>query len=174
MGGGHGITNVTPSAEFNIWADPEASAKVLAAKFRKITLVPLDATHKALVSHAQCQELAALGTNAGLAASRFIAQRIRGYDKSQPTHRPGSAPVHDALCVAYLVEPNIIETRHLAVEVETNGSLTVGRTVIDTHFRGGKPPNCHVAFGANEKRFVDLLLQTFAAGTKATAAAATV
>jgi inosine-uridine nucleoside N-ribohydrolase len=76
--------------------------------------------------------------------------------------------VHDALCVAYLVEPTILETRHLHVDVETNGSLTVGRTVIDTHSRGGKPPNCHVAFGANEDRFVDLLLQTFKAGRKAT------
>jgi inosine-uridine nucleoside N-ribohydrolase len=172
MGGGHLKGNVTPSAEFNIWADPEASAKVFAAKFRKITLVPLDATHQALVSGEKCRELAALGTNAGLAAARFIEQRIRGYDATQPMAVAGSAPVHDALCVAYLVEPDIIQTQHRHVDVETHGTLTTGRTVIDTHFRGGKPPNCHVAFGADQNRFCDILIQTFGAGKRATPEAA--
>ena len=54
MGGGHAIGNVTPSAEFNIWADPEAAAVVFSAGFRKLTLVPLDATHRALVSRDDC------------------------------------------------------------------------------------------------------------------------
>ena len=56
MGGGHEIGNVTPSAEFNIWADPEAAAIVFAAGFRKLTLVPLDATHRALVSRDDCAQ----------------------------------------------------------------------------------------------------------------------
>jgi inosine-uridine nucleoside N-ribohydrolase len=167
MGGGDLKGNVTPAAEFNIWADPEAAAKVFAANFRKITLVPLDATHRALVSGEKCRELAALGTNAGLAASRFIEQRIRGYDANQPMDERGSAPVHDALCVAYLVEPDMITTKHRHVDVETHGTLTVGRTVIDTHFRGGKAPNCHVAFDADQGSFCDLLIETFKAGKKA-------
>jgi len=167
MGGGHLKGNVTPSAEFNIWADPEASAKVFAAGFRKTTLVPLDATHKALVSGEKCRELAALGTNAGVAAARFIEQRIHGYDATQPMDVRGSAPVHDALCVAYLIEPEIIETQYRHVDVETHGTLTVGRTVIDTHFRGGKASNCYVAFGADQDRFCDILIQTFGAGKKA-------
>jgi inosine-uridine nucleoside N-ribohydrolase len=166
MGGGHHKGNVTPSAEFNIWADPEGSAKVFAAKFRKITLVPLDATHKALVSGERCKQLAALGTNAGLAASRFIEQRIRGYDANQPMDERGAAPVHDALCVAYMVHPDIITTLHRHVDVETYGALTVGRTVVDLHFRGGKPPNCHVAFEADRERFCTFLLETLNAGRK--------
>lgn len=161
MGGGHLKGNVTPSAEFNIWADPDASAKVFAAPFRKITLVPLDATHKALVSLDRCKELVALGTNAGLAASRFIEQRIRGYDANQPMDERGAAPVHDALCVAYLVNPDIISTLHRHVDVETVGTLTVGRTVIDTHFRNGKAANCHVAFGADREAFCAMLLDIF-------------
>ena len=59
-----------PSAEFNIWADPEAAAVVFAAGFRKITLVPLDATHRALVSRDDCARLRALGTPAGQADGR--------------------------------------------------------------------------------------------------------
>ncbi len=166
MGGAHYKGNVTPTAEFNIWGDPEAAAKVFAAKFRKITLVPLDATHKALVSKEDCRDLAALGTNAGLAASRFIEQRIHGYDTNQPTTAPGSAPVHDALCVAYLVEPDVIETEFRHVDVETVGTLTVGRTVIDTRSSYNKPPNCHVAFGAKQQRFREILKETFKLGKK--------
>jgi inosine-uridine nucleoside N-ribohydrolase len=169
MGGGHHTGNVTPTAEFNIWADPEAAASVFSAGFRRIVLAPLDATHQALVSGADCARLAALGTAAGVAASRFIERRIAGYDANQPMAERGAAPVHDALCVAYLVDPDIITTRHLHVDVETVGTLTVGRTVIDTNFRGGGTPNCHVAFGANRQAFVDLLLTVFARGPAAPA-----
>ena len=54
MGGGHAFGNETASAEFNIWADPEAADMVFAAGFRDLTLVPLDATHRALVTKADC------------------------------------------------------------------------------------------------------------------------
>jgi inosine-uridine nucleoside N-ribohydrolase len=69
--------------------------------------------------------------------------------------------VHDAVCVGYLVDPTIITTRRLHVAVETSGALTVGRTVIDTHCRGGQTPQCDVAFDANAQRFIALLLETF-------------
>ena len=166
MGGGHHKGNVTASAEFNIWADPEAAAKVFAAKVRKITLVPLDATHKALVSSETATQLENIGTNAGLAAARFIQQRIRAYDANQPMEERNAAPVHDALCVAYLVQPDVITTLHRHVDVETCGTLTVGRTVIDTHFRSGHEPNCHVAFGADRTKFCEILLDVFKGGKK--------
>ena len=76
MGGAHHTGNVTPAAEFNIWADPEAAAVVFAAGFARMTLVPLDATLQALVTGAQAKALEDLGTPAGIAASRFIAQRL--------------------------------------------------------------------------------------------------
>src|SRR5438105_13413568 len=162
MGGGHEIGNVTPSAEFNIWCDPEAAAMVFAAGFRKLTLVPLDATHKALVSREDCRKLQALGTPAGSATADFTLHRIDVHDQIQRMDSPGSAPVHDALCVASLVDPKIITTRHLNVAVETDGALTLGRTVIDTHSRSGRPANCNVAFDADGRRFIDLLLEIFA------------
>jgi inosine-uridine nucleoside N-ribohydrolase len=162
MGGGHEIGNVTPSAEWNIWCDPEAAAMVFEAGFRKLTLVPLDATHRALVTLEDCQKLRALGTPAGRATADFTQRRIDIHDKIQRMDQPGSAPVHDAVCVASLVEPSIITTGHFHVAVETDGPLTVGRTVIDTHFRSRNPPNCNVAFDAKSRPFVDLLLRTFA------------
>jgi len=165
MGGGHEIGNVTPSAEFNVWADPEAARVVLSSGVEHLTLVPLDATHRALVSLDDCALLRGLGTPAGTACATFVERRIRAYDASQPMHRPAAAPVHDALCVAALVDRSIITTRRLHVDVETHGELTVGRTVIDTHRRSRLPANADVAFDADERAFVAMLLETFARTT---------
>lgn len=163
MGGAIDKSNVTPSAEFNIWADPEAAAIVFEAGFEKITLVLLDATHRALISRAHCEQLDALGTPAGQAAASFIGHRITVHDEHQKQAVPHTTPVHDALAVGSLVQPELITTRRLHVAVETKGELTIGRTVIDTHFRGGRTPNCTVAFDADAAGFADLLLRTFAA-----------
>jgi inosine-uridine nucleoside N-ribohydrolase len=163
MGGAHAIGNVTPSAEFNAWADPEAAAMVYAAGFPKVTMVPLDATHRALITKSQCEELEALGTPAGQAAAAFIGHRIAVHEAHQKQEIAHSTPVHDALAVGAVIDPSLIVTRRLHVAVETQGTLTVGRTVIDTHFRGGQPPNAEVAFDADAARFFDLLLRTFAA-----------
>ena len=163
MGGGHEVGNVTPSAEFNIWADPEAAAVVFSAGFRRITLVPLDATHRALVSRDDCARLRALGTPAGEATADITEPRIAAHDASQKMSDGGAAPVHDALAVAALIDPSLITTRRHHVAVETSGALTVGRTVIDTHSRGSGEPQCDVAFDADARRFVELLVRTFAA-----------
>jgi inosine-uridine nucleoside N-ribohydrolase len=161
MGGANRYGNVTPRAEFNVWADPEAARIVINSGVRKITLVPLDATHQALVSLEDCAALRALGTPAGDAAATFTERRIQGYDTTQPMKRPHAAPVHDALAVAAIVDPSVITTHHLHVDVETAGELTVGETVIDTNFRSRREPNVHVALDADERRFVSLLLETF-------------
>lgn len=162
MGGGHEIGNVSPSAEFNFWADPEAAQVVCRAGFGRLTLVPLDATHQALVSSADCERLRALATPAALAAAAVIEQRIAAHDESQPMEELHAAPVHDAVCVALLVDPDVVTVRPCHVEVETMGLLTLGRSVIDTHQRSGRPPNAQVAFAADRRRFVDLIRATFA------------
>jgi inosine-uridine nucleoside N-ribohydrolase len=165
MGGAHHHGNVTPSAEFNVWADPDASAAVFAAPWKRLVCVPLDATHEALVSLDDTKKMTEMGTSAGIASARFVEQRIRGYDANQPMKERGAAPVHDAVCVAYLVDPSIITTDFRHVAVETVGTLTVGRTVVDTNFRGEHKPNCHFAFHADRRKFVDMLLTTFAKKT---------
>jgi inosine-uridine nucleoside N-ribohydrolase len=162
MGGGRAFGNETPVAEFNIWADPEAADMVFAAGFRDLTLVPLDATHQALVSKADCDAFAALGTPAGLAAARFIGRRVDAYASGNRVEAADAAPVHDALCTALLVDPDVVTTRHLHVRVETAGDRTVGQTVIDTRTHAKETPNCHVAFTADARRFVELLLDVLA------------
>ena len=162
MGGAHAHGNVTPSAEFNIWFDAEAAASVFAAGFRRLVCVPLDATHQALVSQELCAELLATATPAATAAARFVGHRIAAHEKDQPMAELDAAPVHDALCVAYLVDPAVIRTEFVHVAVETHGALTTGRTVVDRTGRGGGAPNCHFAFGADRGLFCRTLLETLA------------
>jgi inosine-uridine nucleoside N-ribohydrolase len=162
MGGAINKSNVTPSAEFNIWADPEAASVVLGAAFPKITLVPLDATHQALISLEQCGRLRALGSQAGEATATLVEFRISGYEANQPTGVPQTAPVHDAVCIAALVDPDVIATKFLNVVIETRGEYTMGRTVIDHEKRTTRPANCHVALQADRERFFNMLMATFA------------
>jgi inosine-uridine nucleoside N-ribohydrolase len=96
-----------------------------------------------------------------MATETVIKRRIGSYESSQKMDVPESAPVHDALCVAALVEPDIITTKRCHVAVETTGTLTLGRTVVDTHHRGGKEPNADVAFDANAPRFIALMMEIF-------------
>ena len=160
MGGAHDHGNITASAEFNIWLDPEA-ARIVVNCGRPIRMVPLDATHRALVSTEDAERLRALGTPAGEAAARFVLQRIDGYDATQPMpRREGAlaAPVHDALAVCAIIDPTILTTEHIPVDVEVYAELSVGRTVCDFRFRSGKPANVHFAIDADEPKFVAMLL----------------
>ena len=157
MGGAHDHGNSTASAEFNIWLDPEA-ARIVVNCGRPIRMIPLDATHRALVSREDCAVLRALGTPAAEAAARFVEKRINGYDATQPMHRPGAAPVHDALAVCAVIDPSIVTTHFIPVDVETNAELSVGRTVCDFRFRSGRPANVHFAMDADEPKFVRMLM----------------
>lgn len=162
MGGAHAIGNLTPSSGFNTWADPEAAASVLSAGFRKVTMVPIDATHEAFVTREDCARFAALDTPAGQAAATLIERRIDGHNRGQPMTVPDSAPVHDPLCIAYLIDSDVISTRFLNVGVETRGDLTLGRTVIDVSARSKLPANCNVAFHADREKFIKLMMESFA------------
>ena len=161
MGGAHDHGNITASAEFNIWLDPEA-ARIVVNCGRPIRMVPLDATHRALVSTEDAARLRALGTPAGEAAARFVLQRIDGYDATQPMPRRGdalAAPVHDALAVCAIIDPSILTTEHIPVDVEIHAELSLGRTVCDFRFRSGKPANVHFAMDADEPKFVSMLME---------------
>jgi inosine-uridine nucleoside N-ribohydrolase len=160
MGGAHAFGNATPSAESNIWHDPIAAEIVFTAGFERLVMVPLDATHEALITGAQAAELAAAGTPAASTAAALIRQRIIAHDESQPQRIPDSAPIHDALCVAYLLDNRVIPLEHYHVGIETVGPRTFGRTVIDVRHRGYEAPNAYVALDADASLFYDLLKST--------------
>lgn len=162
MGGGHAIGNVTPSAEANIWHDPIAADVVLSAGFERLVLVPLDATHRAVVSREQWMRLAAHDTPAAQLASELIAQRMPASGTGEAGLRADTATLHDALCIAYLIDPSVVSLTNHHVVIETYGRHTCGRTVIDVSGTGGGTPNAWVALDADRLRFFDLLESTFA------------
>lgn len=157
MGGAHDHGNATASAEFNVFMDPEA-ARIVINCGRPIRMLPLDATHRALVSKEDCVRLRALGTPAARATATFIEKRIEGYDATQPMHRLGAAPVHDALAVCAVIDPTIVTTQFIHVDVETGGELSQGRTVCDFRGRSRKDPNVHFAMDADEPKFIAMLM----------------
>ncbi len=95
MGGAHDFGNSTAAAEGNIWHDPVAADVVFRASFRRIVLVPLDATHRALITADQTRTLRSRGTPAATATADLIDVRIAAHTTDQPEPIPNSAAVHD-------------------------------------------------------------------------------
>ena len=123
--------NITASAEFNIWADPEAAAEVLATGC-DVVLFGLDATHQVRATDARIAALEALGTpmaDAAASMMRFsqrVERRIVGWD---------APPMHDPCPVAWLLKPALFELKPCRIAVETVSDLTRGHTAVE--FREG-------------------------------------
>lgn len=161
MGGAINGGNVTAAAEFNFWADPEAAETVLSAGIPDITILPLEATHSAPITLNDCDEFDALGTRAALATSAFVRHRIR----TQLPDGTVGTPVHDALCVAYLIDPTIITSwTTRPVHVETAGLWTEGEMIVDQRPWTVEPPNARIALNANADRYAALLNDSLGAG----------
>jgi inosine-uridine nucleoside N-ribohydrolase len=153
MGGAVGEGNVTPAAEFNIWADPEAAHLVFSSGLN-LTMVGLDVTHKALMTPDHTAALAADGAAGQLVADLFnfyarFHWREYGWD---------GAPVHDAVAMAHVIDPTLLETVYRGVVVDTGGELSRGRTHVDLRGRTWAP-NCHVAIDIDAERFLTLLVE---------------
>ena len=154
MGGSIGLGNVTPAAEFNVWADPEAADRVFRSGL-DVTMVGLDVTHKALVGPDRFSDLGRVG--------RIVAEWLDFYSVfHRRTYRFEGAPIHDAVALAHVLRPGLLETveRHVAVDVESE--LCRGRTVVDLWRRTGNAPNAQVAVDIEADAFVDLLVERVA------------
>jgi inosine-uridine nucleoside N-ribohydrolase len=157
MGGAIAEGNVTPAAEFNIWADPEAAARVFTSGI-DVTMVGLDVTHKALFRPADSQRLAATGRVGKLVAELF------GFYQQFHSEQYGwdGSPVHDAVAVAHVVRPGLVETKDRGVVVDCGGELSRGRTYVDLWGRARWEPNAHVAVDIDAQGFVDFLVERIA------------
>ena len=190
MGGSAGRGNVTPAAEFNIAADPEAAAIVFDAGWT-VTMVGLDVTLQARATPAVRERMRGLGRLAG----ELLLPSLAGYHASEagpsspasapdapdPSEPPAAAPavapsttapaaapdneagpaVHDVCAVARVAQPSVISCLPARVQVETAGRHTTGMTVTDFD----DPPaerNALVATGIDVKAFWDLVLDSYA------------
>ena len=154
MGGAIAEGNVTPAAEFNIWADPEAAARVFSSGL-DVTMVGLDVTHQALLTDEHAARLRDNGRVGSVVADLLD---FYGVFHKQVYDFDGS-PIHDAVAVAQVSRPDLLELRELNVEIDRESELCRGRTVVDVWKRTGRDPNARVAVGIDAGGFIDLLLE---------------
>jgi inosine-uridine nucleoside N-ribohydrolase/sugar/nucleoside kinase (ribokinase family) len=152
MGGSIGVGNVTPAAEFNAFVDPEAAAAVFGAGI-PITMIGLDVTHLALFQRSHFDRLRPASR-----AGRVVAE-LGDFFLPIYEQRYGLAgsPIHDALAVAQVVDPTLVTTRHVNVEIETASNFCDGRTIVDLRGVSGRPANAHVGVQVDSDRFLELL-----------------
>jgi purine nucleosidase len=156
MGGAYfEVGNITPAAEFNIYVDPEA-AKAVFACGAPITVMPLDVTHKALVTADRNAAFRALGTPVGIAVAE-MTDFFERFDKEK--YGSTGAPLHDPCVTAYLIQPDLFTGRHINVEIETGSDLTLGMTVADWWGVTDRAPNATFMGDINADGFFALLTE---------------
>jgi purine nucleosidase len=159
MGGAYfEVGNITPAAEFNIYVDPEA-AEIVMKSGAKITMLPLDVTHKALVTRARNDAFRALNTPAGLAVAQ-MTDFFERFDKEK--YGSSGAPLHDPTVIAYLIAPELFSGRNINVEIETKSPLTRGMTVADWWGVTDRPANAYFIGDLDADGFFNLLTHRLA------------
>ncbi|MGH3471060.1 MAG: nucleoside hydrolase [Nocardioidaceae bacterium] len=154
MGGARLEGNVTPAAEFNIWADPEAAARVFESGIA-VTLVPLDVTHEAILSRPELDTMSASGP-IGATLAHMLQFYERQHDSDYGEH---FSPIHDALAVLALIDQDAMTYVEAHVAVECRGTLSRGATLVNTSRRRDIERNAKVATSLDRDRFARLLLQ---------------
>ncbi|HEI9873005.1 uridine-preferring nucleoside hydrolase UriH [Morganella morganii] len=153
MGGGYHTGNWSAVAEFNIKIDPEAAHIVFNAGW-PLTMVGLDLTHQALATPEVISKIAAVGT----APAQFVLELLEFFGTMYKSAQGfDSPPVHDPCAVAYVIDPSVMTTRKVPLDVELTGTLTLGMTVAD--FRSPAPADCltQVAVKLDHTRFWELV-----------------
>jgi inosine-uridine nucleoside N-ribohydrolase len=154
MGGAIGEGNVTPAAEFNAFADPEAAAAVFGSGI-PVTMIGLDITHKALFTRAHADRLRGTG-RAGRAVAE-LSDFFQRFHKSR--YGFDGSPIHDALAVAEVIDPSLVTRLECNVEIERSSDYCDGRTVVDRWLVTDRPKNARVGIDVDAQRFLELLVE---------------
>lgn len=159
MGGAYfEVGNVTPAAEFNIYVDPEA-AEIVFKSGAPIVVMPLDVTHKALVTKPRNDAFRALGNRVGIAVAE-MTDFFERFDKEK--YGSEGAPLHDPCVTAYLLRPELFSGRKINVEIETHSELTRGMTVADWWRVTHRAPNALFIGDLDADGFFNLLTERLA------------
>ncbi len=153
MGGSTERGNVTPYAEFNAWVDPEALAIVVGSGIR-FTMVGLNVTHRALVTSAVRERLAAVGNRTAAFGDELLEFFCRTNDE---VFGMPDGPLHDPVAVAVLADPSCVELRHTRLDIELAGTETAGATSVDFDGMLRRQPNAWVATVLDVDRFWGLV-----------------
>ena len=158
MGGAIAEGNVTPAAEFNAFVDPEAAAAVFASGI-DVTMIGLDVTHKALFDSSHAERLRGAG-RCGKAVAE-LADFFLEFHRQR--YRFDGAPIHDAMAVAHVIDPTLVETLECNISIETQSEFCDGRTVVDRWLVTDLPRNAHAGVDVDAERFLELLVERISA-----------
>ena len=154
MGGAYGEGNVTPAAEFNIWVDPEAAARVFESGL-DVTMIGLDVSHQAIFGPEPTAQIKAAGR-----VGAMVAELLEFYGRfHKRSYGWDGSPIHDAVAMAVAFRPDLVETRHVGVKIDCGEELGRGRTNCDLRGRVGWEPNAHVGVGIDADAFISLLVE---------------
>lgn len=173
MGGSVTYGNWTPSAEFNIFVDPEAAHRVFNSGMH-VKMCGINLTRQCILTAKEVAEFRKIDTPAAHLAADLTDFFI---DATVASAELPGANIHDACAVVWLIEPNLITSAQMHIDVELYGKLTRGMTVCDyRHLRGsepsvdicrtpqmdfrGKAPNAEAALELDFPGFMKLLTST--------------
>ena len=148
--------NISPCAEFNIFVDPHA-ADIVFQSGLPITVMGLDVTHQVLATPERRDRLRAIDNDASRAASAMLDFYNR-FDSAK--YGTSGAPLHDPCTVAYLLQPELFDTKRCNLTVETNSELTMGHTVVDFWHVTDRPKNINWVHSVDADGFYDLLFES--------------
>ncbi|MBD2700879.1 nucleoside hydrolase [Spirosoma sp. BT702] len=157
MGGGAFRGNMTPTAEFNIYVDPEAAAVVFNSGV-PITMCGLDVTHKALVFQEDIERFRKIGNQSGKVVAELMDFFSIFYRRERP-ELEGGAALHDPCAIAYLIDPSIFSAKKCYVDVEVNGKLTTGTTVVDFFDVLKQKPNVNFVYDIDRTKYINLIYE---------------
>lgn len=153
MGGSYTNGNVTPAAEFNILADPEA-AHVCFTSGRPITMIGLDVTRKVLCYPAIVERMAKVNTR----ASRLFVDLMKHFCKAQKeVFGWEGGPLHDPVTIAALLDPALVAVKPMNVRIDLGRGDSYGRTNCDAFGYLGLPATADVAVDIDVERFWDII-----------------
>ena len=156
MGGAYfEVGNITPAAEFNIFVDPDA-AKIVFKAGIDMVVMPLDVTHKALVTEKRNEAFRQLKSPVGIAVAE-MTDFFERFDKEK--YGSSGAPLHDPCVTAYLIDPKIFSGKNINVEIETKSELTLGMTVADWWGVTDRKANTFFVGDLDSDKFFSLLTE---------------
>ena len=159
MGGSATVGNVTSTAEFNVWADPDAAKIVFEAGADLLRMAGLNLTHQFTVD---AETIAAMRAPDN-AAGNFGADLFEFYlNSSQARTGRDSVPLHDPCAVLAVTHPHLFDMERRHVAVETTGTHTRGMTVVDERGFGEEPHNCEVEYAIDRDAAMQVFLDTVA------------
>ena len=155
MGGSYQLGNMTPAAEFNILADPDA-AHIVFSSGVKIVMMGLDLTRQASATKEVVEKIKSLNNK----ASKLFVDLMEFFAASQKNVYGWSAPpVHDPTTIAYIIDPECIEVKPMFCEIELWSERSYGRTLCDYFGILKKEPNVDVAVKLDFDKFWNLVYE---------------